>query len=89
MPVRAKQRSRPMTRKNSIVAVLTLVAVLLTVGGAAAQEATELAASRIGQQTLRPYWHVFIAYAVTIALILGWVVSIGRRLARIEAQLSE
>ena len=89
MPVRAKQRSSPMTRKNSIVVVLTLVAVLLTVGGAAAQEATELASSRIGQQTLRPYWHVFIAYAVTIALILGWVVSIDRRLARIEAQLSE
>ena len=63
MPVRAKQRSSPMTRKNSIVVVLTLVAVLLTVGGAAAQEATELASSRIGQQTLRPYWHVFIAYA--------------------------
>ncbi len=40
-------------------------------------------------QSLRAYWHVFIAYAIAIVMVLGWVVSIARRLARIEAQLGQ
>ena len=38
---------------------------------------------------LRAYWHVFIAYAVVILLVLGWVVSIGRRLKDIQQRLGE
>jgi CcmD family protein len=61
------------------VAVLALLAAPT---GLAAQ-ATEL-----GRQTLgRPYWHVFIAYALAWVLIGGWVVSIARRLARVERRL--
>lgn len=37
----------------------------------------------------RPYWHVFIAYALAWVLVLGWVVSIARRLARIERRLED
>lgn len=38
---------------------------------------------------LRAYWHVFIAYAVVIVLVLGWVISIGRRLKDVEQRLGE
>lgn len=54
-----------------------------------AQEMTGLPASGMAQQSLRPYWHVFIAYAVTIVLVLGWVVSISRRLKDVEERLKE
>lgn len=38
----------------------------------------------IGAQSLRPYAHVFAAYAVAWVLIAGWIVSIHRRLGRLE-----
>ena len=67
-----------------LAAVLLLVAVALA-APAAAQEAPGLGAQRLG----RGYTHVFWAYALAWALILGWVVSIARRLARIEHRLDE
>ena len=57
--------------------------LLLSVPGTLAAQATEL-----GQQTLgRAYWHVFIAYALVWVFVGGWVISIARRLARIERRL--
>ena len=45
-------------------------------------------ATELGQQTLgRAYWHVFIAYALVWVFVGGWVISIARRLARIERRL--
>lgn len=45
-------------------------------------------AETLRDQTLgRPYWHVFLAYAVALVLILGWIVSIARRLRRVETRL--
>jgi len=44
-------------------------------------------ASNIGG--LRAYWHVFIAYAIVILMVLGWVISIGRRLKDIQDQLGK
>ena len=42
----------------------------------------------LGRQTLgRAYWHVFAAYAVVWILVLGWVISIVRRLRRVEERL--
>ncbi|HET9949219.1 MAG TPA: CcmD family protein [Longimicrobiales bacterium] len=41
----------------------------------------------LAAQSLRPYWHVFIAYSIAIVLVLGWVVSIGRRLKDVEERL--
>lgn len=38
-------------------------------------------------QGLRPYWHVFIAYALVIVLVGGWAVSIARRLRDVEDRL--
>ena len=47
-----------------------------------------LHAQEIQTQTLgRAYWHVFAAYAVAWALVLGWIVSVARRLARVRERL--
>ena len=43
----------------------------------------------LGSQNLRGYTHMFIAYFIAWGLILGWVVSIARRLARVEKALSD
>jgi len=43
----------------------------------------------LASQSLRPYWHVFIAYTIAIALVLGWVISIGRRLRDVEDRLGQ
>ena len=46
------------------------------------------AGTALGQQTLgRPYWHVFAAYAIVWLFVLGWVISIVRRLRRVEDRL--
>jgi CcmD family protein len=48
------------------------------------------AGTALGQQTLgRAYWHVFAAYAVLWILVLGWVISIVRRLRRVEERLGK
>ena len=49
--------------------------------------AAQTAASGIGG--LRAYWHVFIAYAIVILMVLGWVISIGRRLKDIQERLGK
>lgn len=38
---------------------------------------------------LRAYRFVFIAYALAWIFVFGWVVSVGRRLARLERRLGE
>lgn len=69
--------------------VRTLPRVLIAFGLLFAGAAPGLAqATELGRQTLgRPYWHVFIAYAIAVVLIGGWVVSIARRLLAIERRL--
>lgn len=43
----------------------------------------------IAGQNLRGYTHMFIAYFICWAMVLGWVVSIARRLGRVEKALSQ
>jgi hypothetical protein len=70
--------------------VITAVAALLLLAGlGSAQEMTGLPATTAGQQSLRPYWHVFIAYAIGVVFVLGWVVSIARRLSALEDRLTD
>jgi len=46
--------------------------------------------SPLASQTLgRGYWHVFIAYAVAWLLVLGWAISIARRLSKVEREIEE
>ena len=61
-----------------------LIAAILP-GALEAQEA--LPGSRMGEQNLRPYWHVFAAYTIVIVLIGGWAFSIARRLRNLEERL--
>jgi CcmD family protein len=62
--------------------VLAATSVLAAAGPLAAQ------AEELGRQTLgRPYWHVFLAYAIAWVFVFGWIVSITRRLGRIERSL--
>jgi CcmD family protein len=37
----------------------------------------------------RPYIHVFLAYVIALVFIGGWVISIARRLARVERRLEQ
>ena len=60
--------------------------MLMTPGVSLAQAA----ANELARQTLgRPYWYVFVAYAVVWVLVAGWVISIARRLAVVEKRLGK
>ena len=43
----------------------------------------------LADQNLRAYWHVFAAYAIAWLLIGGWVISIARRLGRLEGRTGD
>lgn len=43
----------------------------------------------LASQNLRGYNHMFAAYAIAWLLIAGWIVSIVRRLARLEKVLKD
>lgn len=76
-----------MTRR-SLKPVFVAVLAALVLAPLAAPLAAQ--AEALGRQTLgRPYWHVFLAYAIGWALILGWVISIARRLGRVEKRLQD
>lgn len=70
----------PVGRRGVAAAMALAVGALLLAGaeGLAAQ------AQAGATGTLRPYWHVFAAYALAWLILFGWVVSIGRRLRRVE-----
>lgn len=55
------------------------------VSTAQAQGGSPLASQTLG----RGYWHVFIAYAVAWLLVLGWAISIARRLSKVEREIEE
>ena len=38
-------------------------------------------------RTMRAYWHVFIAFAVTWLLLFGYALSVGRRFGQLESEL--
>ncbi|MEZ4417899.1 MAG: CcmD family protein [Gemmatimonadota bacterium] len=43
---------------------------------------------RVARGSLRPYWHVFAAYAIAWVLVFGWIVSIARRLGKLERDIA-
>jgi CcmD family protein len=76
--------------KTVIRALVPLALLAATAVVASAQEIPGLGApSSLAQQSLRPYWHVFIAYAIAIVLVMGWAISIGRRLSDLEKRLGD
>lgn len=60
---------------------------LLALAAVPAWAQDAMPAAGLARQSLRPYWHVFIAYAIAIVLVLAWVVSISRRLRDVEDRL--
>ena len=78
--------------KNSTIraVALSLAALaIMAVRGVAQESAAMPQASALAEQNLRPYWHVFAAYALVIVLIGGWAFSIARRLRAIEDRLAD
>ena len=70
-----------MTKKPLIAAAVFALVILVLPLDVFAQ--TDLAAQRLG----RGFWHVFAAYAIVWGLVFGWLVRIGRQLARVEQSL--
>lgn len=63
------------------LAILAVAAVPLL-----AQEGA-IPGSGLAGQSLRPYRFVFYAYAIAWLLVLGWIVAVARRMARLERRL--
>ena len=78
---------RPMTRTLLWLAVTAVVVTAVTAEPSAAQQT--MPAEALPGQSLRAYWHVFIAYALVIVLLGGYVISIGRRLGDVERRLDD
>jgi CcmD family protein len=74
-----------MNRMKSVLPGLVIALVFAV--GVSVLGAQELPGSGLATQNLRPYWHVFIAYAITIVFVLVWVISIGRRLRDVEERI--
>ncbi len=49
----------------------------------------QVAPGSLASQTLRDYTHVFAAYAIAWLLILGWIVSVARRLQALERRFED
>lgn len=69
--------------KRTLLAVLSPMAVMLLAALPLLAQDDPLGTRGLG----RPYLHVFLAYAVVLLLVGGWVVAIARRLGRIERRL--
>ena len=79
-----RRASAPAGRRWVQASLAAVLGLSLAPGSVLAQ------AEALGRQQLgRPYFFVFLAYAIGWALILGWVVSIARRLGRVESRLQD
>jgi len=65
---------------------IPVICALLLAAPAVAQQAG-LPSSDAAGQSLRPYAFVFIAYAILWVFVFGWLVSVARRLGRLERRL--
>lgn len=77
--------SAPARLRHIILPTVLLLAVLVLVAPVAGQTPEP----GLGSQSMRPFRFVFIAYALAWILIGGWVLSVGRRLARLERRLGD
>lgn len=72
-----------MNRTNLLRAAFVFAALF----GAVMIPEVHAQAPELGRQSLRPYWHVFVAYALVIVILGGWAISIGRRMRDLEKRL--
>jgi CcmD family protein len=76
-----------MNRVALVILALALGAVFIPQGVLAQSGLPDPDA--IAGQNLRGYTHMFIAYAIAWILVLGWVISIARRLGKVQKSLEE
>ena len=69
-----------------MTSILTMILILAPV---LVPEALAGQGRGLAGQSLRPYGHVFVAYALAWALVLGWVVSLARRWGRVQDELED
>ena len=75
---------------NKLIGLVLVFAFLMVLLPEVAQAQSGLPnPDALASQSLRGYTHMFIAYFIAWGLILGWVVSIARRLGRVEKALKE
>jgi CcmD family protein len=77
-------RLSKLPRRLALAAAATLAAV-----APVAAQAVSAPAAGLSGQSLRPYQFVFLAYALAWLLVMGWVVAVARRLARLERRLGK
>jgi len=65
-----------------------LLALLLSVPDLAIAQGLP-SGDALASQNLRGYTHMFIAYSIAWFLVIGWVISIARRLGRVERALND
>ena len=64
---------------------LRIVLVLAVLGLTIVPDAmAQVSPDAMASQSLRPYAHVFAAYAIAWLLIGGWIISIHRRLGKLD-----
>jgi CcmD family protein len=54
---------------------------------AQAQDASAVAQQPIQPRSMRPYWHVFLAFALVWLLLFGYALTVGRRFGRLEEEV--
>jgi CcmD family protein len=47
----------------------------------------EIAQPPLQPRSMRPYWHVFMAFAVVWLLLFGYALTVGRRFGRLEEEV--
>lgn len=77
----------PRLQKVFVTVLPALLLLAISFVALAAQTPGSAGPGQVGG--LRAYWHVFIAYSIVIVVVLGWVISIGRRLKDIEKRMGE
>lgn len=75
-------------RRTAAAALLALALIAVAAVPVLAQEAA-MPGSGLSGQSLRPYRFVFYAYAIAWVFVLGWIVAVARRMARLERRLGD
>lgn len=75
--------------KRVILSVVAVLCLLVLIPGLAHAQQGLPDPDFLASQNLRGYTHMFIAYFIAWAIIFGWVISIARRLARLEKALKD
>lgn len=72
-----------MIRLKSACAWALAVGLLLPLAAAAQSAALQPVPE------MEDFWHIFIAYAIAWILLFGWLISIVRRIRRVEERLGD